>query len=140
MSFSSSPTLSASSSSSDEYYDLVDAKDSEGISQPSSVDIHFPEDSLFYKLLACIPIIGTISTLLNEGSLRVKIIQSKNIQQTNRLINVQNHYKIAAIIRELLSVAIVIASLAVGMLGVIAGVKMVAASQMIGDHYITFLF
>lgn len=94
------------------------------------IDIAIPEDSIYRKLLACIPIMGIIPTVINERSLRKKITQTKDVTSLVKLISIKNHYKISSIIRESLSFALV-ASVALKILGAATGIGMIMASGII---------
>lgn len=85
-------------------------------------DGDIPEDSIYRKLLACIPIIGAISTFFNERSLSAKIMCSYDPDRIVRLINVKNDYKIASIIRELLSLTTIVTRVALSHLSLSVGI------------------
>lgn len=95
---------------------------------------YIPEDSIYRKLLACIPIIGIIPAFINERSLSEKITKTKDNARIIKLINIKNHYKISSIIRESLSVALVVVSVALAILGSSTGVGI----AMIGGCCIAF--
>jgi len=63
------------------------------------VEEDIPEDSIYRKLIACIPILGAIPTLMNNISLNKKIAQTKEPIRLVKLIIIKNQYKIASIIR-----------------------------------------
>lgn len=74
--------------------------------------LDIPEDSIYRKLLSCIPIIGATVTILNERSLKAKIIENTNVDEIAKLIRVKNHYKIASIVRSVFNIALVVAGVA----------------------------
>ncbi len=83
------------------------------------------EDSLILKALTCVPIVGTIATLIIENSLLNKIMESSSpflsdysdcSKQRIELIELKNNYKKCAIVRDAISVALVIAAVAAGIL------------------------
>jgi len=72
--------------------------------------------------------------LFNEISLNKKITiaaAAGNVPQTVRLIEVKNHYKVSAIIRGLLSIAIIVTLVAIGILGCVNA--LVGATFCIGN-------
>ncbi len=68
-----------------------------------------PEDSRLRKFLACLPIVGIAITILNERSLQKRIRRSRDLTRIVKMIQVKNHYKIASIIRSILTAAVVVA-------------------------------
>lgn len=78
--------------------------------------IVIPEDSLWRKLLSCIPVFGIIPAVMNERSLKHKIKESKDNALTAKLIRVQNHYKYASIARGLTTLALIISGISLGIL------------------------
>jgi hypothetical protein len=102
--------------------------------------LEFPikENSVFRKLLACIPLFGVIPTMINECSLQKKIGQTTLPERQTKLIEVKNHYKICSIVREVLTLALVIA--VAGIVAIIAmnilclsiGLAAVAGAAIIG--------
>jgi hypothetical protein len=90
------------------------------------VDADIPEDSIYRKLLACIPIIGVIPSIINQGSLRKTITQTKESARLVKLISIKNQYKISSIIRQLLSVALIVAGVSLtilcGPIGIVTGI------------------
>lgn len=98
------------------------------------IDIDIPEDSIYRKLLACIPIIGIIPTVLNERSLREKIAKTKESTHFVKLINVKNHYKFASIVRKLLSIVLIVACVALPLLSWPIGI----AAGVVGSGFIAF--
>lgn len=112
-------TLSTSDEDSSETWDEI----------LENISADIPEDSIYRKLLGCIPIIGIISTVFNEHSLGRKITQTKESNYLVKLINVKNHYKSASIVRELLSLTLIVTGVALTTLsrpmrigaGIIAG-------------------
>lgn len=92
------------------------------------IEADIPENSIYRKLLACIPIFGFIPAVLNECSLEKKIMQGKDAKYLIRLIDIKNDYKTCSIIRELLSLAIIVNAVAFGVLclPVGAGIGLIA--------------
>lgn len=76
-----------------------------------------PENSIFRKILACIPLLGIIPTIINEDRLRAKIQPEKDSATLVTLIEVKNRYKVASIIRGLLSMALLVTGIATGIFG-----------------------
>lgn len=71
------------------------------------------EDSTFRKVITCLPIVGAISSILAEFSLADKAIQTRgNRLQLIELIKVNNQYKMADVVRSLVSIALVVAGIA----------------------------
>lgn len=68
-----------------------------------------PENSIWRKLFACIPVIGIISNIFNERPLAKKIYHATCSDRAIELINIKNHYKLCTIIRASISMAIVVA-------------------------------
>lgn len=85
---------------------------------PPPLADYIAEDSLLRKIIACIPLLGIISSVKNELSLKGAINENKDPQRIIRRIEVKNHYKIASIMRELLTLALVVAIVASGILSV----------------------
>lgn len=93
-----------------------------------------------YTLLACIPIIGIIPSFIMESSIN-KIIadigfgyilhRTERITKVNnviKLIRIKNHYKISSIIRDFLSVVLLVSVVACNVLVV----AMIEGSSLIG--------
>lgn len=103
-------------------------------------DDDLPEDSIYSKLLSCVPLLGIIPTVINESSLKKKIMQTneKNTDRLVKLIDTKNHYKWASIVRELLSVALIVSTVAFGILsgGIAMGVAI--GSTIVGGSLIAF--
>lgn len=72
------------------------------------------EDSTAMKLLCCIPILGIIVSLRSEIGLWKKFKTEESQQRAVQLIEVKNDYKGAAVIRSLLSSAVIIAGVVSG--------------------------
>ena len=79
------------------------------------------EDSLFLKALVCVPIVGSIASLIIENSLLNRIAEppspflsdsSDFSKQRIELIELKNSYKKCAIARDVISAALVIAGIA----------------------------
>ena len=88
--------------------------------------IEIPEDSIYRKILACIPLIGHFVAPINERFLVKKIdamlmIEIENVHQikyTHKLIMVKNSYKRCSIIRDFLYLATIIAGVALSIINV----------------------
>jgi hypothetical protein len=83
------------------------------------------EDSIVCKAVSSLPIIGVIPYLLKELSLARQIKMAVNremsgssveIKKVIRLIEVKNHYKVAAIIQVVLIIALLATLMGVGIL------------------------
>lgn len=83
-----------------------------------------PEDSIYRKLLACIPLIGIYVTVRNESSLKNKITESKDLPYIAALVAIKNHYKIASIVRKVLTMVLIITQIATASFAV-AGVGII---------------
>ena len=88
-----------------------------------------PEDSIWRKLAACIPVIGYYFSITNQRSLSEKITTWKGNETKAQLIFVKNHYKYATIVRNALTVA------AVAGLGFSTAVPAVAALAVSSSVY-----
>jgi hypothetical protein len=74
----------------------------------ASQHYNISQDNICGKFFAAMPVIGFISTLINEKALQVEWIQP-NLTPYFRiaLIDVKNHYIVAAIIHSLLAIAVI---------------------------------
>lgn len=97
-----------------------------------------PEDSIWRKLLACIPLIGIVSSVINERSLKAKIAATASPQQISDCIIVKNHYKISSIIRECLTVALVVTSVALTVFALPIGLGLIAGAGFIGAGFVGY--
>lgn len=90
-----------------------------------------PEDSLLRKLLTCIPLVGIIPALINERSLEIKISKPETNNYKAKLVTIKNHYKICSVIREILSLALIVNQIAVSAfnwpIGICAGIIAVSS-------------
>lgn len=103
------------------------------------VDDDIPEDSIYRKILACIPLIGIIPSLMNKSSLVEKIRESWDTSISVRLIkliSILSHYNIATIVRTILTVASIVASVAYGIMG--GGSLTIGVSLAIGISWIAY--
>jgi hypothetical protein len=94
------------------------------------VDV-IPEDSLLRKIAACIPILGIVSSVMNELSLKESIREIEKPIRIIRRIEVKNHYKIASVVRELFTLAIAVAAVAGGVFSSSIGLGVVIAASAI---------
>lgn len=90
----------------------------------SIMEADIPEDSIYRKILACIPLLGIIPTVINERSLATKIKTTLEPTRLIKLISVKNDYKIASIARILITVALIVSAAAYG---VFSGMGLVTA-------------
>ena len=74
-----------------------------------------PENNKASKLLCCIPIFGLICSVINEFALREQLRYGIDINKAIKIIHVINDYKKAGIVSGLLTIALVIASLSIGL-------------------------
>lgn len=97
------------------------------------------EDSIWRKLLACIPAIGIIFSVVNEKSLKDKITNANTPERVVELIKIKNHYKIASIVRSILTVVLAVSVLALGFfsvgLSVTAGIGITAFKGSCAVYY-----
>lgn len=101
------------------------------------VDRPIPEDSIFLKLLSCIPLFGIIPAVINECSLQKKAQQTEDPARLIKVINVKNHYKIASIARKLLTVALIITGVALGVLTGGLGIGVAIGAAIIGSCFVS---
>ena len=97
----------------------------------------YPEDSIWRKLLSCIPIIGIVPTAINERSLKKKITTADQHKKVIKCINIKNHYKGCSIIRQSLTVALV-SSIALMALSPAIGIGVLVAAGVIGGSFIAY--
>lgn len=95
-----------------------------------------PEDSIYRKLLACIPIIGIVPTVINERSLKGKIKDIKDPTRLVKLISVKNDYKICSTIREFLTIALAVAGVALSIIGVGFGIGTCIIGSLLMTYHI----
>lgn len=69
-----------------------------------------------HPISACLPIFGTFIALYNERSLTTKISETNDSDKVIRLITIKNYYNIASIVREILSIALIVAGIALAFL------------------------
>ena len=74
------------------------------------------EDSTLSKAIACVPLVGTVYSFFQEASLVKKLNRTMDAPEMVALITVKNHYKVANIARTLLSAALVVGWMALGVL------------------------
>lgn len=85
-----------------------------GIPASNPQPIVIEENSLLMKALSYVPLIGFISSLIQERSLANKIFITAEAPRLVELINVKNQYKIANAVRNLLTAALIVAGIAFG--------------------------
>jgi len=89
-----------------------------------SKDFNFPEDSKILKGLACLPVLGSIITIIAQSSLNKKI-EASEIDRARiiKLVEIKNHYKVSTIICGILNIAILATCIALCILNhLLAGV------------------
>lgn len=100
-----------------------------------------PEDKILPKIATALPVLGLIVGLFKERSLAKKITQTAIPNQLVYAINVKNHYKVASVVRNLLTAtAIAVAIVALGVFGtplaiplfVAAGLHVLATGLIVG--------
>lgn len=87
----------------------------ENIASPPAI-LSLPEDSIYRKLSACIPLFGIASSIYHERSLEAKLKQEQDPQNQLQLHKVLRDYKIAAVVRDILSIALLVSTLALTLL------------------------
>jgi hypothetical protein len=75
------------------------------------------EDSIFLKAISCIPIAGAICSLFQEISLSNRITQTADVPRLIELINLKNQYKTINAARNLLTAALNVTGIALGIIG-----------------------
>lgn len=90
------------------------------------------EDLIVLKALSCIPILGAFLSVCVEFSLVKKLENTTSVPKLIELINIKNQYKIINVGRNMLTVALVIAGMAYGI--IVKGVltKIFLAGLLIG--------
>jgi hypothetical protein len=81
-----------------------------GFPRPEPFSIE--EDSVILRAVACVPIIGTVVSLRIETSLNEKMKIEKNESTVIELLEIKNQYKVANMIRNLITIAVVVSLLA----------------------------
>jgi len=64
------------------------------------------EDSLFYKLCSCIPLLGIIPSSIRENSIQTAIAKTTNVPRLVELIDLKNQYNLCSSIRSILTVVV----------------------------------
>jgi hypothetical protein len=80
------------------------------------------ENSSFMKALSAIPVIGIITSLIQESSLQSQIENAPNTSRAIELIDVKNQYKKMNMVRCLLTAALIIAVVAGISFGTVGGI------------------
>jgi hypothetical protein len=83
----------------------------------ASQPIFIAEDSALFKIISCIPLLGIIPSMLMELSLAEKITKTDDAEHLIRLITIKNSYKEAQVVRNLITMALMVAAFATGILG-----------------------
>ncbi len=117
----------------------------ESLPQVTNTRLKDLENSLCRKLLACIPIIGIYASQINENSLDKKILYSPSKKRKTTLLSIKNHYKIASIAREILTIASVITFVAFASLSTSTGIFLVVGAGFLNgraaqNHYLQIFF
>ncbi len=74
--------------------------------------ISIKEDSNLLRIICCTPFLGTIASIFIQLSLDEKWSSTKNEPLMIELLHIKNQYKVADVIRNLINVAIMVASIA----------------------------
>lgn len=74
------------------------------------------EDSILLKAISCIPVVGVVFSLFQETSIADKITQTSDPTRAIELINLKNQYKIANVVRNLFTAALIATGIALGIL------------------------
>src|ERR1700674_5730388 len=72
------------------------------------------ENSIVFKMASCVPFLGLIPSQICQLTLMGKIDRTRDVPRLVQLIDVKNHYKIATMTRNLLTLVLVVASIASG--------------------------
>ncbi len=83
-------------------------------STPTVEASSFVENSTFLKVMVCIPIIGIFPGDICEHLLEKKLKKEVNSKNKITILNIQRDYKICALIRNLLSIALAVSVVALG--------------------------
>jgi hypothetical protein len=83
---------------------------------------HIAEDSTWRKLLTCVPIVGVYTFYKNDYSLVDKIRGNLNLSLVADYARIRNHYKVANIVQGLLTTALVVSVIALGILATPVGI------------------
>lgn len=87
------------------------------LSRNSVPPLAIEENSTLLKAISCIPLIGIATSLFQEISLAHKITQVADAPRLIELINVKNQYKVANVVRNLFTAALIVAGIALGIIG-----------------------
>jgi hypothetical protein len=78
------------------------------------------EDSTLMKVLSCIPLLGIVPAIMQDKTLGLKIFLTDDVPRLVELIKVKNQYKVMNVVRDVISLALIITGLAFGVLSVIS--------------------
>src|SRR5262245_49283043 len=76
-------------------------------------------DSILTKVIAAIPVVGVIMQIWTETEMSTPIseaVRYREKERTIRLIESKNHYKIAGIVRDVLTIAALVTIVALNLL------------------------
>ena len=79
---------------------------------PVAIEEHSP----LLKAISLIPLIGIIPSFFQEISLAKKIKQSSNVLRVIELINIKNEYKVANVGRNLITAALILNAIGLGII------------------------
>jgi hypothetical protein len=97
------------------------------ISAPSSNYSYIGrENSIFFRTIAFIPLVGIFPSLIQEISLIKKIYKTEDNVERIKLINLNNQYKFANAISSIITAALVVKGIALGIFGGTLGVFLAA--------------
>lgn len=82
----------------------------------STLPLEIPANSTKLKVISCLPLLGTLCSLMQQHSLKNHIATTTNPLYRIELIEAKNHYKTADIIRECVQIALTIVMIAVEIL------------------------
>ncbi|HSX11408.1 MAG TPA: hypothetical protein VLF94_06825 [Chlamydiales bacterium] len=96
------------------------------------------EDSIGMKALCCLPLVGSIVTVFQEKSLAKQLEGTADPVRVVELIEVKNDYKKAAVVGDVATVALLVAGIALGVIGhvifsIIIGLRVISAAIRIFD-------
>lgn len=93
-----------------------------------------PEADPTVLKLSYIPLIGTISSGFQEVSLAKRFTQTADAPRAIEVIKVKNRYKVASAVRNLVTAALLVAGMALGILGEAFAFGAILAIGLAGIH------
>ena len=82
----------------------------ERIWNPTTIE----EDNVIFKALTCVPVVGVFVSLFQQNDLSQQMRSTNDQNRLIQLIEVTNDYKIASIVRDVILLAMIVASFATG--------------------------